>query len=176
VRYKNVAQCEVRYYELDVEFAFSAQPFAGQNGTTAAFVQPNLRETKDLPQAQGELTFALPAQFATEERARRGARRRLAARVTFFATRSPCASSNRTARSPSPKPGNSTPLPKTYVKVFAKLPSASALPQGRLHRPARTLRLRVGVRRPQRGRRALRVLVLDEQRGAVIREVAPPVK
>jgi hypothetical protein len=46
--YKNLAQCEVRYYELDVEFAFSAQPFADANGTTAAFVQPNLRETRDL--------------------------------------------------------------------------------------------------------------------------------
>ena len=41
VAHKNLTQCEVRYYELDVEFAFTAQPFASADGTAAAFVRPN---------------------------------------------------------------------------------------------------------------------------------------
>ncbi|MBL8748106.1 MAG: hypothetical protein JNK78_03030, partial [Planctomycetes bacterium] len=61
--YKNLGQCEVRYYELDVEFAFSAQPFAGDRGTTAAFVRPSLQAVQTLPADKPEIAFELPAQF-----------------------------------------------------------------------------------------------------------------
>src|SRR5690606_12188385 len=52
INYRNLQEVEVRYYELDVEFAFSAQPFAGPDGASAAFVQPNHRETRTLPNAK----------------------------------------------------------------------------------------------------------------------------
>ncbi|MBP8300304.1 MAG: hypothetical protein KA020_08085, partial [Planctomycetes bacterium] len=75
------------------------------------------------------------------------------------------------------EPGNSTPLPKTYVKVFAKLPSGEV----RFHKDGYTdLRGRFDYASvsddPNAGAVRYSVLVLHEQRGAVIREVAPPVK
>ena len=75
------------------------------------------------------------------------------------------------------EPGNSTPLPKTYVKVFAKLPSGEV----RFHKDGYTdLRGRFDYASvsddPNAGAVRYSVLVLNEQRGAVIREVAPPVK
>jgi hypothetical protein len=177
VRYKNVAQCEVRYYELDVEFAFSAQPFAGQNGATAAFVQPNLRETKDLPQTQGELTFALPAQFAQKNvlvEVRAGG---LLRAQTYFSNALAVRFLESYGQVAVTEPGNNTPLPKTYVKVFAKLPNGEV----RFHKDGYTdLRGRFDYASvsddPNAGAVRYSVLVLNEQRGAVIREVAPPVK
>ena len=63
VSYKNLGEVEVRYYELDVEFAFSAQPFAGPDGASAAFVKPNFQETRTLDKAGTQLTYELPQQF-----------------------------------------------------------------------------------------------------------------
>jgi hypothetical protein len=177
VRYKNVAQCEVRYYELDVEFAFSAQPFAGKNGTTAAFVQPNLRETKGLPQTQGELTFALPAQFAQKNvlvEVRAGG---LLRAQTYFSNALAVRFLESYGQVAVTEPGNNTPLPKTYVKVFAKLPNGEV----RFHKDGYTdLRGRFDYASvsddPNAGAVRYSVLVLNEQRGAVIREVAPPTR
>ncbi|MEO6596811.1 MAG: hypothetical protein ABIP94_18850 [Planctomycetota bacterium] len=175
--YRNLEQCEVRYYELDVEFAFSAQPFADPNGTSAAFVQPNLREVKQLEKAQTQLTFALPAQFQqrnvlVEVRAAGLVRSRQffanALHVRFLESYGQVAVS---------EPTGDKPLPKTYVKVFAKLPGG----QVRFHKDGYTdLRGRFDYASlsndPNAGAERYAVLVLSEQRGAVIRETNPPTK
>jgi hypothetical protein len=68
-------------------------------------------------------------------------------------------------------------LPKAYVKVFARLPDGSV----RFHKDGYTdLRGRFDYASlsddPNNTAQRYAVLVLDEQRGAVIREVAPPTK
>ncbi|MEO6593400.1 MAG: hypothetical protein ABIP94_01455 [Planctomycetota bacterium] len=175
--YRNLEQCEVRYYELDVEFAFSAQPFADPNGTSAAFVQPNLREVKQLEKAQTQLTFALPAQFQqknvlVEVRAAGLVRSRQffanALHVRFLESYGQVAVS---------EPTGDKPLPKTYVKVFAKLQNG----QVRFHKDGYTdLRGRFDYASlsndPNAGAECYAVLVLSEQRGAVIREMNPPTR
>jgi hypothetical protein len=176
VRTKNLTQCEIRYYALDVEFAFSAMPFAGQNGTTAAFVQPNLREAKDLPKG-GELTFELPAQFHQKNvlvEVRGGG---LLRAQTFFANALAVRWLETYGQVAVTEPGTNAPLPKTYVKVFAKLPSGEV----RFHKDGYTdLRGRFDYASlsddPNAGAVRYAVLVLSEQRGAVLREVAPPAK
>jgi len=177
VRYRNLAQCEVRYYALDVEFAFSAQPFAEANGATAAFVQPNLRETKDLPKDQGELVFELPAQFHQKNvlvEIRGGG---FVRSQTFFANALAVRFLESYGQVAVTEPGANTPLGKTYVKVFAKLPNGMV----RFHKDGYTdLRGRFDYASvsddPNAGATRYAVLVLNEQRGAVIREVAPPTK
>jgi hypothetical protein len=64
VRYQNLEKCEVRYYALDVEVAFSTQPFAELDGNAAAFVQPKLRQSLALPATAQELELALPPELA----------------------------------------------------------------------------------------------------------------
>jgi hypothetical protein len=177
VRYKNLGQCELRYYALDVEFAFSAQPFAEQNGGTAAFVQPNLRESKDLPTTQGELTFEIPAQFHQKNvliEVRGGG---LLRAQTFFANALAVRFLESYGQVAVTEPGAKTPLAKTYVKVFAKLPNGTV----RFHKDGYTdLRGRFDYASvsddPNAGATRYAVLVLHEQRGAIIREVAPPTR
>jgi hypothetical protein len=69
------------------------------------------------------------------------------------------------------------PLAKAYVKVFARLPNGTV----RFHKDGYTdLRGRFDYASlsddPNASANRYAVLVLDEQRGAVIREVAPPAK
>jgi hypothetical protein len=73
--------------------------------------------------------------------------------------------------------GSTTPLPKVYVKVFARLPDG----QVRFHKDGYTdLRGRFDYASlsddPNAAANRYAVLVLDEQRGAVIRETAPPAR
>jgi len=175
--YRNLAQCEVRYYELDVEFAFSAQPFADANGTTAAFVQPNLREARDLDKTKTELAFELPQQFhqknvLVEVRGAGIVRSR-----QYFANALSVRFLESYGQVAVTEPGNNNPLSKTYVKVFARLQNGTV----RFHKDGYTdLRGRFDYASlsddPNAGASRYAVLVLSEQRGAVIREVNPPTK
>lgn len=177
ISYKNLDQVEVRYYELDVEFAFSAQPFAGPDGASAAFVQPNHRETRALNKNQQQLAYELPQQFwqknvLVEVRAAGLVRSR-----QYFANALDVRFLESYGQVAVTEPDTNKPLSKTYVKVFAKLRNG----QVRFHKDGYTdLRGRFDYASlsddPNRGAIRYAVLVLDEQRGAVIREIAPPAR
>lgn len=173
IAHKNLTRCEVRYYELDVEFAFSARPFASEGGTSAAFVMPNLREQKDLTGSQ--TSFALPPQFHQKNvlvEVRGGG---LVRSRTYFANSLDVRFLESFGQVAVATPDTKTPLPRIYVKVFARLPSG----QVRFHKDGYTdLRGRFDYAsvsdNPNAAAERYAVLILDEQRGAVIREVAPP--
>lgn len=177
VSYKNLSEVEVRYYELDVEFAFSAQPFAGPDGASAAFVKPNFRETRTLPKGATQLAYELPQQFwqknvLVEVRAGGLVRSR-----QYFANALDVRFLESYGQVAVTEPKSDKPLAKTYVKVFARLPNGTV----RFHKDGYTdLRGRFDYASlsddPNRGATRYAVLVLDEQRGAVIREINPPAR
>jgi hypothetical protein len=174
---RNVARVELRWYELDVEFAFSAQPFAAAEGTAAAFVRPTLTEARDVPAGQDQLAIDVPERFRQRNvlvEARAGGLVRSqhvfanALDVRFLESMGQVVVTARDVR---------TPLPKVYVKVFARLPNGAV----RFHKDGYTdLRGRFDYASlsddPNTGATRYSVLVLDEQRGAVIRDIAPPAK
>jgi len=177
VTYRNLPQCEVRYYEIDVEFAFSARPFASDEGSTAAFVQPNQQQVLALPADRTEVTFPLPPAFAKKnvlvEIRGAGLVRSQTSLANALAVRF-VESYGQVAVG---EPGTNKPLPKAYVKVFAKMPNGTV----RFHKDGYTdLRGRFDYASvsddPDAGAVKYAVLVLDEQRGAVIREMNPPAK
>lgn len=177
VSYKNLDEVEVRYYELDVEFAFSAQPFAGPDGASAAFVQPNHRETRALAKNQQQLAYELPQQFwqknvLVEVRAAGLVRSR-----QYFANALDVRFLESYGQVAVTEPTSNKPLSKTYVKVFAKLGNG----QVRFHKDGYTdLRGRFDYASlsddPNSGATRYAVLVIDEKRGAVIREISPPAR
>jgi hypothetical protein len=177
IAYRNLPQCEVRYYELDVEFAFSAQPFANDDGTSAAFVRPNHSEIRDLPDGGRELSFELPERFHSKNVLVEVRGAGLVRSRTYFANALQVRFLETWGQVAVNEPGANTPLPKTYVKVFAKLADGRV----RFHKDGYTdLRGRFDYASlsndPNLGAVRYAVLVLDDQRGAVIREVAPPTR
>ena len=177
VAYRNLPRCELRFYELDVEFAFSARPFAGEDGTAAAFVQPNLRETLELPADRTELTLELPERFAQKNVLVEVRGAGLVRSRTWFANALQVRFVESWGQVAVSEPGTGAALPKVYVKVFARLPSGEV----RFHKDGYTdLRGRFDYASvsddPNAGAERYAVLVLDEQRGAVIRELTPPAR
>lgn len=179
LQYRNLERVEVNYYTMDVESLFSAHPFVqGTSGGSFAYIRPNFSEQRTCSPnkgATGLLSFELPAKF-------RNANVLVEVRAAGLTKRKPYYSNSLTvlfaenqgqlavARQSSGKP-----LPKVYVKVFARLPGGKV----RFHKDGYTdLRGRFDYASLS-GRDAMRVerysvLVLSEQDGAVIREVAPP--
>ena len=177
IAHKNVAQCEVRYYELDVEFAFSAMPFQNQGGTSAAYVQPIFAETKDLPKDQAQLAFELPQRFHQKNVLVEVRAQGLVRSVQYFANDLAVRFLENFGQVVVTTADGKTPLPKAYVKVFARLPGGTV----RFHKDGYTdLRGRFDYASlsddPNLQAERYAVLVLDERRGAVIREIAPPAR
>jgi hypothetical protein len=177
IRYRNLARCEVRYYPLDVEVAFSARPFATAEGGAAAYLQPLSARTVELPPGKAELALALPAELRTanvlvEVRAGGLSRARTlyanALDVRFLEAYGQVAVSD---------PARGTPLPQVYVKCFARLPDGTV----RFHKDGYTdLRGRFDYASvsndPDLEAERYAVLVLSDELGADLRELAPPAR
>ncbi|MCA8963425.1 MAG: hypothetical protein KDC48_00985 [Planctomycetes bacterium] len=175
--HKNLAQCEVRYYPVDVEFAFSAQPFASSDRSAAAYVQPILSQQVGLAATTAETAFELPAQFHNKNVLVEVRAAGLVRSQTFFANALAVRFLESYGQVAVSEAGGNKPLPKTYVKVFARLPNG----QVRFHKDGYTdLRGRFDYASlsddPNRGATRYAVLVMHEQRGAVIRELDPPTR
>jgi hypothetical protein len=177
ILHRNLSRCEVRYFELDVEFAFSARPFSGEDGAAAAFVRPNLAESKDLPAGRTETVFELPEAFHRKNvlvEVRGGG---LVRSRTYFANALDARFLESWGQVAVTEAGAGRPLPKAYVKVFARLADGTV----RVHKDGYTdLRGRFDYASvsddPNLGADRYAVLVLSEERGAVIREVKPPAR
>jgi len=175
IRAQNVASCEVRYHVLAVELAFSTQPFAKRDAESAAFVLPALRETRSIP-ASGQLSFAMPAQFADRNTLVEIRAAGVVRTVTRFANALAARFVEPWGQVIVTDPANGAPLPEVYVKVFAREKDGDV----RFHKDGYTdLRGRfdyVSVSDRAGTVANYAILVLDDRRGAVIREIEPPAK
>jgi hypothetical protein len=177
IRYRNLARCEVRYYPLDVEVAFSARPFAHADAGAAVYLQPLVANVLALVPERDELAHALPPQFRTanvlvEVRAAGLTRAR-----TLYANALDVRALEAYGQVAVADPASGAPLPGVYVKCFARLPDGSV----RFHKDGYTdLRGRFDYASvsddPERGAERYAVLVQSDTLGADIREVAPPAR
>jgi len=177
VRYRNLGQCEVRWYPLDVEVAFSAKPFAPSEGQASAFVQPLLARSVALPADKSELALELPAQFSTANvlvEVRAGGQTRAR---TLFANALDVRFLEAYGQVVVAAPKSGAPLPRVYVKCFARLPDGTV----RFHKDGYTdLRGRFDYASisddPDLDAERFAVLVLSDELGADLRELAPPAR
>jgi hypothetical protein len=177
LRYRNIRQCRVSYRLMDVELLFSTHPFVAQGSGAFAWVQPNRVDEVMLPQDAERLEFDLPVEL-------RGANLLIevsAGGITRCQPRYASALAVRWIESYGQlqvsRSADGGWLPGVYVKVFARTGDGGV----RFHKDGYTdLRGRFdyaslsgsGSSDVQR----FAVLVLSEDLGATIREVAPPAR
>jgi hypothetical protein len=173
--WQNIDAVQVNYYLMDVELLFSTSPFVQRAGAQFATIKPNAKETLKLPQARNKHTFPIPGEFEG---------RNVLVEVTAAGkTRAvPHLASSMTVnlsenygqlRVTDNTAGKA--VSKVYVKVYARLADGSV----KFHKDGYTdLRGRfdyVSVNTPERqAAERYAILVLSDDRGAAIREVAPP--
>jgi hypothetical protein len=175
--YRNLETCELRYFLLDVEFAFSTRPFVQQGSGSFAYVRPNRIDELALAADTTQRVVPIPAEFA-------GRNVLVEARAAGLVRRQPVYTSDLDVQWIENRgqlrvtaPDDGRPLPGIYVKVFRRLPNG----QVRFHKDGYTdLRGRFDYV-SMSGEDAMvadafAVLVTNTERGAVIRELAPPAR
>jgi hypothetical protein len=166
---------QVNYYLMDVELLFSTSPFVQRAGAQFATIKPNSKELLKLPQGRNKHTFPMPAEFdgrnVLVEVTAAGKTRSVAHLASTMTVQ---LSENYGQLKVTEAVGNKA-LGKVYVKVYAKLADGSV----KFHKDGYTdLRGRFdysSVNTPERQAiERFAILVLSEDRGAVIRDIAPP--
>lgn len=173
--WQNLEAVQVSYHLMDVELLFSRSPFAQAAGLQFAFTKPTSTMTMQLPAGKTKVAVPLPDELA---------KRNLLVEVTgagktravpVFAAEMDVRLTEAYGQVRVINPTGGRPLPKVYVKVYARLANG----QVKFHKDGYTdLRGRfdyasVSTPQPQPVER-FAVLVLSEDRGAAIREAAPP--
>ncbi len=175
--YQNVETVRVNYYPMDVELLFSTNPFVTQSGGQFANIRPNASKDVTLPKDGGKADLPLPAEFANRnvlvEVTAAGKTRSL----PYYATAMTVTVTENYGQIKASDAAGGKGLGKVYVKVYAKLANGEV----KFHKDGYTdLRGRfdyVSVNTPERQAiERFSILVLSEDRGALIREAAPPQK
>jgi hypothetical protein len=172
--YQNLDSVQVNYYLMDVELLFSTSPFVQRAGGQFATIKPNAKEVVKLPAGRTKHTFPLPAEFEGRnvlvEVTAAGKTRSVSHLATTMALQMSEGYGQLKVTEAAGKA-----LPKVYVKVYAKLADGSV----KFHKDGYTdLRGRfdyASVNTPERQAiERFSILVLSEDRGAMIRDAAPP--
>jgi hypothetical protein len=175
VNFQNLAAVRVNYYLMGIELLFSRQPFVQQQSGQFSFIKPNRSEEVRLPAGRHTFSFNLPAEYhganVIVEIVAEGKRKSQA----YYAHDLLVQVVENYGQVRVARQGTNGPLPKTYVKVYARMKNGEV----KFYKDG-TTDLR-GVfdyvslntnELDQVDRFAL--LILSGEHGAVIREAQPP--
>lgn len=123
--WKNLEEVTLNYYLMDPEFSFSSNPFVSQDAGRFSIIKPNKTTTQTLPKDQTKLDLALPAEFTKAnvlvEVLGAGQRKTQA----YHANTLKLTLSENYGRLETRDTTTDKPLPKAYVKVYARLNSGT---------------------------------------------------
>ncbi len=175
VTYRNLTAATLRFYRMDVELLFSRQPFVQQQSEQFSFVRPNLEQPVALPSDAMQWSAPLPealtgANVIVEVVA--GSLRRSTA---YFAHALSVQLSPRYGQLRVTQRSDQTPLPRTYVKVYARMQGGAVKfykdgytdLRGRFDYASLSTDDLDSVER-------FSLLVLSREHGALVREASPP--
>lgn len=119
--WKNLGEVTLNYYLMDPEFSFSSSPFVSQDAGRFSIIKPNKTATQTLPKDQTTLDLPLPAEFAKANVLVEvlGAGQRKA--QAYHASTLKLTLTENYGRLEARDATTDKPLPKAYVKVYARL-------------------------------------------------------
>jgi len=175
IAYENLAKCTVNFYVMDIELLFSTNPFIKDNDASFLFVAPNHALQLELPKGQASLTVNVPDQFRNANVYIEVLAGGLSRCKTYYSHSLSVQVIENYGQVKVTQKNSSVPLPKTYVKVYAKLRSGATEfykdgytdLRGRFDYASLSTDKLAAVQR-------FSILVLTEAHGAVVREAAPP--
>jgi hypothetical protein len=173
--WQNLDAVTINYIPMDVELLFSRTPFAQQAGGQFAFTKPARAQEVQLPAGQKKVAIPLPDDLQKRNmlvEVTAAGKTRVA---TYFASDMDVKVTETYGQVRVADNVDLKPLGKVYVKVYARLADGSV----KFHKDGYTdLRGRfdyASVNTPERQAiQRFAVLIYSEDRGAVIREAAPP--
>jgi len=175
--WQNLDSVTVNYFPMDVELLFSSNPFVTQGSNQFASIRPNASKVVQLPKDAKTLSVPIPPEFAQKNVLIEVTAAGKSRAVPFYATAMTVGFTENYGQLRVTDTAAGKALGKVYVKVYAKLANG----QVKFHKDGYTdLCGRfdyVSVNTPERTAiERFSVLVLSDDKGAMIREVAPPAK
>ncbi len=199
--WKNLPELTLNYYLMDPEFNFSSNPFVSQDSGRFSIIKPNKTATQVLPKDKTTLDVALPPEFTKAnvlvEIIGAGKRQTQA----YHANTLKLTLTENYGRLETRDSTTDKPLPKAYVKVYAKLnngtvrffkdgytdlrgrfdyaslngpENASVQSQGAEPPPANGLDYQMLKPAELNNVEKLSLLILSDTHGATVKEVNPP--
>jgi hypothetical protein len=173
--WQNVDAVRINYYLMDVELLFSRNPFVQQYGSQFSAIKPNQSQTVTLPKDQRKLEVPLPADLAS---------RNVLVEITaagkthaqaYYANALELKLQENYGQLRVSDAASGKALAKVYVKVYARLADG----QVKFHKDGYTDHRGkfdyASVSTPEKSPiTQFAILVLSDDRGAIIREAAPP--
>lgn len=200
--WKNLGEVTLNYYLMDPEFSFSSNPFVSQDASRFNIIKPNKTAMQTLPKDKDTLDVTLPGEYAKAnvlvEVIGAGQRKTQA----YHANTLKLTLTENYGRLETRDATTDKPLPKTYVKVYARLNngtvrffkdgytdlrgrfdyaslngpenSAPLPPMPFEGAPANGLDYQMLKPTELGNVEKLSLLILSETNGAMVREVSPP--
>jgi len=173
--HQNLEKVTVNYYVMDIELLFSRNPFVQEFGEEFGLIRPNSSQSLELKKDQRTTRFTIPANLQTSNvlvEIVGGGQAKL--QPAFANVLSVQTTENYAQVKVSDRSGGK-PLPKTYVKVYAQMNDG----QVKFYKDGYTdLRGRFDYGSVSTNEldnvKKFSLLVMSEDKGALIREVAPP--
>ncbi len=119
--WKNLAEVTLNYYLMDPEFSFSSNPFVSQDAGRFSIIKPNKTATQALPKNLTTLDLALPAEFAKANVLVEVLGAGLRKTQAYHANTLKLTLNENYGRLETLDATTDKPLPKAYVKVYARL-------------------------------------------------------
>ena len=173
--FRNLNQVTLHYYEMDLEFLFSSQPFVSAGSGQFGYIMPNFSDTIELPEDAETFQVAIPERFKGRnilvEAASKGVKKSLAVYTHFMNVHI----TSGYGRLQVVDENGGKPLPGTYIKVYARHRNGDV----RFFKDGYTdLRGKfdyVSLNTSQLPEvERFSILIMNDENGAVVREVAPP--
>ena len=172
---RNLENCTVHYYPMDVELLFSRKPFVKDDTDHFTSIVPNLSRAVALPAGKDALSFPIPEEFADRNVMVEVVAAGLREAKAYYSNDLKVQMAESYGRVQIAHSETGKPLPSAYVKVYARMNDGRV----RFYKDGYTdfrgkfdyVSLNTG-QLDQVDRFA--VLVLDDEAGAMIREAKPP--
>jgi len=201
--WKNLNEVTLNYYLMDPEFSFSSNPFVSQDAGRFSIIKPNKTAAQSLPQNASTLELALPAEFSKSNVLVEVLGAGLRKTQAYHASTLKLALTENYGRLEARDATTDKPLPKTYVKVYARLANGTVrffkdgytdlrgrfdyaslngpsgvqnqlLPPAYEAPPANGLDYQMLKPAELQAVEKLAILVLSDTHGATVKEVQPP--
>lgn len=175
VDYRNLERLRVNYYEMDLEFLFSSNPFVSEDSGRFSLIRPNVTLLKELPAGETTLSFEIPERFASRnvlvEMVAGGQKRATAVYAHALSVRMV----ESFGRMEVKHAETGQPLPGTYVKVYARFRDGGVrfFKDGYTDLRGNFDYISLSTDELDSVDR-LSLLILSEEHGALVREADPP--
>ena len=178
IKYQNIEQVRVNFYEMDIELLFSRSPFAQDELDGFSMIRPNFAETLELnvnEKGKGSHEYALPDEMKNKNVLVEIVAGDQTKSQPYFAHSLNVQILEKYGQVHVTDDVSGKPISKTYVKVYARMIDGSV----RFHKDGYTdLRGRFDYvsqsNRSIDGIQKFSILILSEDQGAVIRQSNPP--